>query len=127
MAKMLVDYRKDARAIVEEIGSLRGPSKASIRAVDMWEPGYPQYRKLGVGAVMREAWLSMNQAVDDACAAQGVPVVDAYTAFMGRDGKTDPVAAGYVLPDQMHLTDKGIARLAELLHKAGYAEIAPTP
>jgi hypothetical protein len=126
MARMLVDYRKDARAIVNEIVSLRSPAEASIRSIDLWQMGYTGFRKLGVGTVMREAWLSMNKAVDQACAAQGVTVVDAYTAFMGPDGRTDPVAAGDILPDQMHLTDKGIAKLAELLHKEGYAEIAPT-
>jgi len=127
MARMLVDYRRDARAIVEEIVALRSPSAASIRAIDLWQVGYPGFRKMGLGAVMHDAWLGINEAVDRACAAQGVTVVDAYTAFMGPDGRTDPVAAGDILPDQMHLTDKGIAKLAELLHKEGYAEIAPTP
>lgn len=127
MARMLVDYRKDARAIVSEIVSLRSPSAASIRAIDFWQLGYTGFRKLGVGAVMREAWLRINEVVDRACAAQGVTVVDAYAAFMGPDGKTDPVAAGNVLPDQMHLTDAGLAKLAELLHEKGYKEIAPTP
>ena len=126
MARMLVDYRKDARAIVNEIVSLRSPAEASIRSIDLWQMGYTGFRKLGVGTVMREAWLSMNKAVDQACAAQGVTVVDAYTAFMGPDGRTDPVAAGEILPDQRHLTDKGLAKLAELLHEEGYAEIAPT-
>jgi len=127
MARMLVDYRKDAKAIVNEIVSLRSPSEASIRAIDFWQVGYSGFRELGVFAVMRKAWLRMNRAVDEACAAQGVPVVDAYTAFVGPDGRTDPVAAGDILPDQIHLTDKGIAKLAELLHEKGYEEIAPTP
>jgi hypothetical protein len=127
MARMLVEYRKDARAIVKEIVALRSPAEASIRAIDLWQMGSAGFRQLGVGAVMREAWLAMNQAVDQACAAQGVTVVDAYTAFVGRNGRIDPVAAGDILPDQRHLTDKGIAKLAELLHKEGYAEIVPTP
>jgi hypothetical protein len=127
MARMLVDYRRDATTIVDEIVSLRSPDEASIRAIDLWQVGYPGFRKMGLGAVMRTAWLRMNKAVDEACAAQGVTVVDAYAAFMGPDGRTDPVAAGNILPDQMHLTDKGVATLAELLHEAGYAEIAPTP
>ncbi len=127
MARMLVDYRRDARAIVNAIVSLRSPDEASIRAIDLWQLGYPGFRKMGLGAVMRTAWLRMNRAVDEACAAQGVTVVDAYAAFMGPDGRTDPVAAGNILPDQMHLTDKGMATLAELLNEAGYAEIAPTP
>jgi hypothetical protein len=127
MARMLVDYRRDATTIVDEIVSLRSPDEASIRAIDLWQLGYPGFRKMGLGAVMRTAWLRMNRAVDEACAAQGVTVVDAYAAFMGPDGRTDPVAAGNILPDQMHLTDKGMATLAELLDEAGYAEIAPTP
>ena len=127
MARMLVEYRKDARAIVKEIVALRSPAEASIRSIDLWQMGYSGFRQLGVGAVMHEAWLRMNQAVDKACAAQGVTVVDAYTAFVGHNGRIDPVAAGDILPDQRHLTDKGIAKLAELLHKEGYAEIVPTP
>ena len=127
MARMLVEYRKDARAIVKEIVALRSPAEASIRSIDLWQMGSAGFRKLGVGTVMREAWLGMNQAVDQACAAQGVTVVDAYTPFVGRNGRIDPVAAGDILPDQRHLTDKGIAKLAELLHKEGYAEIVPTP
>lgn len=123
MARMLVDYRRDARAIVNEIVALRSPSEASIRAIDIWQLGYRGFRSLGVGAVMREAWVSINKAVDKACAAQGVTVVDAYTAFMGRNGKTDPITAGIILPDQMHLTEKGITKLAEMLHQEGYAEV----
>lgn len=126
MAEMLPGYERDARAIVKEIVALRGTSEASIRTIDLWQLGYPGFRELGVGSVMRDAWIRMNEAVNEACKAQGVAVVDAYSAFMGPDGRTDPVAAGDILPDQMHLTDRGVTRLAELLHQAGYAEIAPS-
>lgn len=126
MAEMLPGYKRDARAIVKEIVALRGTSEASIRTIDLWQLGYPGFRELGVGSVMRDAWIRMNEAVNEACKAQGVAVVDAYSAFMGPDGRTDPVAAGDILPDQMHLTDRGVTRLAELLHQAGYAEIAPS-
>lgn len=126
MAEMLPGYERDARAIVKEIVALRGTSEASIRTIDLWQLGYPGFRELGVGSVMRDAWIRMNEAVNEAGKAQGVAVVDAYSAFMGPDGRTDPVAAGDILPDQMHLTDRGITRLAELLHQAGYAEIAPS-
>ena len=127
MARMLPDYRRDAEAIVAEITSLRSPSEASIRAIDIWQGGFRGFRELGVGDVMRQAWRRMNRAVDAACAAHGVTVVDAYTAFGGPDGTRDPITAGIVLPDQMHLTDKGIARLAKLLHEEGYAETVPAP
>lgn len=127
MARMFPDYRRDAEAIVDEITSLRSPSEASIRAIDLWQLGFRGFRELGVGDVMRQAWRRMNRAVDAACAAHGVTVVDAYTAFGGPDGTRDPITAGIVLPDQMHLTDKGIARLAKLLHEEGYAETVPAP
>ena len=127
MERMLVDYRRDAKDIVNEIVSLRGPDEASIRAVIVWQMFLPTFRQMGLGTVMRQEVRRLNQAVEQACAAQGVTVVDAYSAFMGRDGRSDPVAAGIVLPDQMHLSDKGIAKLAALLHKKGYAEIVQTP
>ncbi len=127
MARMLPDYRRDAEAIVAEITSLRSPSEASIRAIDGWQLGFRGFRTLGVGDVMRQAWRRMNRAVDAACAAHGVTVVDAYTAFGGPDGTRDPITAGIILPDQMHLTDKGVAELAKLLHEEGYAEVVPAP
>jgi hypothetical protein len=127
MARMFPDYRRDAEAIVAEITSLRSPSEASIRAIDVWQLGFRGFRELGVGDVMRQAWRRMNRAVDAACAAHGVTVVDAYTAFGGPEGTRDPVNAGIVLPDQMHLTDKGIAKLAKLLHEEGYAEVVLAP
>jgi hypothetical protein len=127
MARMLPDYRRDAEAIVAEITSLRSPNEASIRAIDVWQLGFRGFRELGVGDVMRQAWRRMNRAVDEACAAHGVTVVDAYTAFVGPGGTRDPISAGDVLPDQMHLTDKGVAKLAKLLHEEGYAEVVPSP
>jgi hypothetical protein len=126
MARMLPDYRRDAEAIVAEITTLRSPNEATIRAVDLWQLGFRGFRELGVAVVMTQAWRRMNRAVDAACAAHGVTVVDAFTAFGGPAGTKDPIAAGVVLPDQMHLTDEGIARLAQLLHEAGYAEITPS-
>ncbi len=125
--RMLVDYRRDAKDIVNEIVSLRGPDETSIRALIVWQMFLPTFREMGLETVIRREARRVSQAVEQACAAQGVTVVDAYTAFMGRDGRTDPVAAGTVLPDQMHLSDKGITRLAALLHKKGYAEIVQTP
>jgi len=127
MERMLVDYRRDANDIVSEIVSLRRPDDASIRALIVWQMFVPTFRKMGLETVIRQEVRRLNQAVEQACAAQGVTVVDAHSAFMGRDGRTDPVAAGTVLPDQMHLSDKGITKLAALLHKKGYAEIVQTP
>jgi hypothetical protein len=46
---------------------------------------------------------------------------------MGPDGTTDPVAAGDVQPDQLHLTDQGIRTLAGLLRELGYEKASPTP
>jgi lysophospholipase L1-like esterase len=86
----------------------------------------PTFRTMGLETLIRQEVRRLNQAVEQACAARGVTVVDAYTAFMGRDGRTDPVAAGTILPDQRHLSDKGITKLAVLLHKKGYAEIDQT-
>jgi hypothetical protein len=127
LERMLVDYRRDAKDIVNEIVSLRSPDEASIRALVVWQMFLPTFRKMGLETVIRQEARRLNQAVEQACAARGVTVVDGYTAFMGRDGRTDPVAAGDVLPDQMHLSDKGITKLAALLHKKGYAEIVQTP
>jgi len=127
MERMLVDYRRDATDIVNEIVSLRSPDEASIRALIVWQMFVPTFRRMGLESVIRQEVGRLNQTVEQACAAQGVTVVDAYTAFMGRDGRTDPVAAGCVLPDQMHLSDEGITKLAALLHKTGYAEIVQTP
>ena len=126
-AKMAESYAGDSEAIVAEIVSLRGPADALIRAIDLWDLFYPTYRTMGLGTVTHDMFVALNAALTRAAADHGIPVANARSTFMGPDGTTDPVAAGDVQPDERHLTNQGITKLAGLLRELGYAKVSATP
>ena len=125
--QLVASYAADAAAIVDEIVSLRSPADALIRATDLWDVFYPTYRAMGLGAVTHDTFVALNAGLARAAAARGIPVAQAHSTFMGPDGTTDPVAAGDVQPDQLHLTDQGITKLAGLLRELGYEKASATP
>lgn len=119
-AEVAVAYRADADAIFTELVALRDPADAIIRATDVWQFLWPMFHDLGIYDTVRPAWQAMNQAVADASARHGIPLVRAYEAFTGPDGERDPVAAGDVQADEFHLTPQGSERLVELIVALGF-------
>lgn len=125
--QLVASYAANAAAIVAEIVALRSPADALIRATDRWDVFYPTYQAMGLGAVTHEVSVALNAGLTRAAAAHGIPVAQAHATFMGPDGTTDPVAAGNVQRDELHLTGQGITTLASLLRKLGYDKASPTP
>lgn len=126
-AKLVASYAADAAAIVDEIVSLRSPADVVIRTTDLWDLFYPTYQAMGLGTVTHDMFVALNAGLTRAAAAHGIPVAQARSTFMGPDGTTDPVAAGDVQPDELHLTDQGITKLAGLLRELGYEKANATP
>lgn len=126
-AKMATSYAADSDAIVAEIVSLRSPADALIRTTDLWDFFYPTFQRMGLGSVTHDVYLAINAGLVRAAAARGIPVAQAHSRFMGPDGMTDPVAAGDVQSDELHLTDQGVATLARLLRELGYERAIATP
>jgi hypothetical protein len=119
-AEIPATYRADADAIFTELVALRDPSDAIIRVTDVWQFLWPTLHSLDVYDTVRPAWQAMNQAVADAAARHGIPLIRAYDAFTGPDGERDPVAAGDVLADEFHLTPQGSERLVDLIVALGF-------
>lgn len=113
-------YRADVGPIFEELVALRDPSEAVIRVADLWQFFYPTFRDHGTYDVVRPAWQEMNGAVADAADQHGIPLIHAYDAFSGQGGDRDPVAAGDVTGDQVHLAVEGQQRLAALILDLGF-------
>ncbi len=119
-AEIPATYRAETDAIFTELVALRDPSEAIIRVTDVWQFLWPTLHNLGIYDTVRPAWQAMNQAVADASARHGIPLVRAYEAFTGPDGERDPVAAGDVQADEFHLTPQGSERLVELIVALGF-------
>ena len=65
-------------------------------------------------------------AIRQAAAAYNVGVADVYTAFNGKTHREDPVAKGYIKPDNMHPNAKGAAVIAKTLAALGYKPVSPS-
>lgn len=112
-------YRNDAPAIIDELVGLRSPDEAVIRATTVWQFLTPTFRAAGTYDVVRRHWQQMNAAVLDSADQHGITVLPAYDTFSGPDGSRDPVAAGDVDADEIHLTSQGVDRLVELFVASG--------
>lgn len=122
--QVLPGYRADVDAIFEEVVALRDPADAIIRATDVWQFLWPTFHQAGTYDAARPAWQLMNEAVADAAARHGIPLLRAYDLFTGPDGDRDPVAAGDVEADEFHLTGQGVRRFVDALADLGFATTA---
>lgn len=116
-------YKPDVEAVFEELVALRDPSEAMIRVTDVWQFLYPTFTAAGVYDAVRPRWQEMNQAVHEAAAQYGIPVVPAYAEFTGPVGDRDPVASGDVQDDELHLTSQGVEGFVDLLVSLGFAPV----
>jgi lysophospholipase L1-like esterase len=115
----------NAGRILDAIVALRSPADALILASNLWENGYRDSLARGIEPQMRDMFTAANAGVAAAAASHGIPTADAWTAFMGPDGTTDPVATGDLLDDMTHLTPQGAAKLAALWRGLGYEKGRP--
>jgi len=117
---MVEAYAANATAIMDEILSLRSPSDALIRTTNLWDFFYPRFLQLGLRDVTHQIYTNIDAALASAAADHAIPMADARTAFMGADRTEDPVAAGYIQADELHVTQLGADRLGQLLFDLGY-------
>jgi hypothetical protein len=68
---------------------------------------------------------SNAEAIATAAAAYKVPVADIYRAFNGPSHREDPVAKGYLQPDNIHPNDRGRALIAKTVAALGYKPVTP--
>jgi lysophospholipase L1-like esterase len=119
--RVVAQYEADASAIFTEIVSLSSPSKAAIRAFDLYQINYELVSKAGTYQFIKPYWQRVNAAVIAAAGRYKIPVARVFDAFMGPKGNTDPITAGLVQPpDQTHPTEAGVKRIVQLLAALGY-------
>ncbi|MGB7818368.1 MAG: hypothetical protein WBL35_06480 [Ornithinibacter sp.] len=112
-------YEQDVTAIFEEVVALRDPADAIIRATTVWQFLMPTFQAAGTYDVMRPRWQAMNQATLRAAEQHHITTLPAYDTFSGPDGSRDPVAAGDVDVDQVHLTPQGVETFIDLFVGSG--------
>jgi hypothetical protein len=112
-------YRSDSSAIIDELVALRPPDQAIIRATTVWQFLMPTFSAAGTYDIARPRWQAMNQAMLQAAQQNGITTLPAYDTFSGPDGSRDPVAAGDVDTDELHLTPQGVDRFVDLFLTSG--------
>jgi lysophospholipase L1-like esterase len=124
IAGTVAPYKRHVKAIFRDLVALRPPSQALIRITDTWQFEYRGLHKLGLYAIQKRYWKRYNAIVHKTAARYQIPVARAYVAMNGAAGRKDPIAAGYVQQDQIHLNPKGAVLLAKLYRNLGY-RLAP--
>jgi lysophospholipase L1-like esterase len=88
-------------------------------------PGVTSWDEAGILDVCTKKFEWHAWAIGQAAAAYKVPVADVYTAFNGKTHREDPVAKGYIKPDNEHPNAKGAAVIAKTLAALGYKPVTP--
>ena len=122
--------KANLEGIVQEILSLRSTSDTVIRIVDnfnrfpsneaMQEAGFPEDYWKTIRPVIQE-W---NEFTCDLAERNHIPCVSLYEALNGPQAKKSPFQAGLLLPDGVHLSDKGHQAVAAELEELGFAPLA---
>ena len=89
-------------------------------------PGVTSWQEAGILDVCTKKFEWHAWAIRQAAAAYKVPVADVYTAFNGKNHREDPVAKGYIKPDNEHPNGKGAAVMAKTLAALGYKPVRPS-
>ena len=125
LRESLAKYKSDTQAIFAELVNLHSPSDALIRTQDLWQFYSSKSQEMGIFEVVNSYWLEANAAVHAAAESYGIPVVNAYDAFMGEDGIQPPEENGLVVMDMIHTTQEGRQLLADLYRDLGYELTMP--
>ena len=121
--KRIFEIRKGAPVIMRTYTMYvpvlyHAPSQADFPSVTSWA-------KAGIIDVCTRKFEWYAWAIRQAAAAYKVPVADVYTAFNGKTHREDPVAKGYIKPDNEHPNAKGAAVIAKTIAALGYKPVKP--
>lgn len=119
-------YKADTDAIIAEIVSLRSPSEALIRTMDIHEFMAMDWKAAGSFDVINTYKQDANEHLIQVASEHHIPVARVYAAFRGPNGDEDPMDKGYVY-DGLHPTEEGADLMAELFRELGYEYSPPEP
>ena len=133
-AEQWAPWIRTLKAIYARIFELRKGKPVVLRTETDYMPTLYQGPVLPPGKSWQEAGVliactrlaeSANAAVRRAAKAYGVAVADVYTAFNGKTHLEDPIAKGYIQPDNIHPNDAGRAVAADTFADLGYKKVKP--
>jgi len=113
-------YKTNLGLVIDEIYKLREGRPLILRMTDLYIPVHASYKAYYMDEVCTACLSSFADAIRQAAAEHGVPVADTMAGFNGKDYMSDPVEAGYIGPDGIHISDKGAQYIASLLQQTGY-------
>lgn len=116
-----VPYTDLLQSVFDDIRTARQGQPTVLRAVDIYVPVVAKWQELGITDECTAFQESFTEAVRSAAEAAGVTMVSMYDAFNGPDHDQDPVAAGYIVADGLHLSDEGGEVGGAALAAAGFA------
>lgn len=131
-------YIATLKAIYKQIFAIRNGEPVILRTANSYVPVIAHPAKLvppfPSGKSLKQCRIidactkfqeSNAEAIATAAAAYKVPVADIYRAFNGPSHREDPVAKGYLQPDNIHPNDRGRALIAKTFAALGYNPVAP--
>lgn len=119
---MVTRFEEQWGLIIAEIRAL-APS-ARIIALTLYHPLQAFDEHFGWDDGIMPYLAQMNEYVR---ATPGVAIADLGLAYNGADGRGDPIAMGYILPDAIHATDAGHAAIVAVLRSLdplGFARLS---
>lgn len=123
--QLWVKYVPAVKAIHKRIFEIRRGQPVILRTANWYVPVLEMWEKAGMLEICTKLNESFTAAIAEAAAAYRVPVADVYTAFNGKTHLQDPVVKGYILPDGIHVTNKGRSVIAKTLAGLGYRPVRP--
>lgn len=117
----LSGYKNDVKVIFSVLTANHDPSQTLIRVVDTYQLHVVDHLSSDTLQITNPYWREAQEFLEETAATYGIPVAQVYDEFMGPNGIDDPQDRGFVNADQMHPTEAGVLRIAELLHDLGYA------
>jgi lysophospholipase L1-like esterase len=109
-------------ALVAEIRALA--PRADLLVLNLYHPLEAFDQHFGWAEAINRHIAAMNAIV--AATPEG-RLIDIHRAYNGPDGRGDPIALGYILPDAIHATAAGHDAIARLLDPAAISAIDRAP
>jgi hypothetical protein len=113
-------YKTNLGLLIDEINKIREGRPLILRMTDLYIPVHSDFKANGVDEVCTSCLRNFSDAIRQVAAEHGVAVADTMVGFNGSDYLSDPVKAGYIGPDGIHISDAGAQVIATLLQQTGY-------
>jgi lysophospholipase L1-like esterase len=122
-------YETNLDAILTRIDALRAGKPTMVRVTEIYNNGIAETPALdmdGPGSGVHR-WKPLveaqNKVICEVAAKHHALCVDIYHPFNGKDGLSSPGALGYLGPDGVHPSQKGMDVIADALAGVGYAPL----